>query len=166
MRHSTFGAFQPCLMNILLAFVFMNVVGICIWIQRRINFNCFWPLKVSAKVPKNRYEMNGETMDHLFLHSSMALSLWHKLLRIAEMNWVSLESLVSKMCWAFAKLLSVNELWLCLALIVCGMVTREILMFLRIDRVWRAFGTIYIFGIFLGLFFLILLPGSHSFSFC
>ena len=31
---------------------------------------------------------SGETVDHIFLHCSLSLGLWHKLFYLIHMNWV------------------------------------------------------------------------------
>ena len=41
--------------------------------------------------------MQGESADHLFLHSSLSMGLWHKLFQLAKMDWVPLRSISDMM---------------------------------------------------------------------
>ena len=40
---------------------------------------------------------HGESADHLFLHCPLIIGLWHRLFRIAKMNWVPLRSIFDMM---------------------------------------------------------------------
>ena len=36
---------------------------------------------------------HGESTDHLFLHCSLTMELWHRLFQLAKMDWVPLRSI-------------------------------------------------------------------------
>ena len=36
---------------------------------------------------------HGESVDHLFLHCSLTMGLWHRLFQLAKMDWVPLRSI-------------------------------------------------------------------------
>ena len=44
---------------------------------------------------------HGESTDHLFLHCSLTIGLWHRLFQLAKMDWVPLRSIYDMMTIKF-----------------------------------------------------------------
>ena len=44
---------------------------------------------------------NGQSIDHLFLHCLLNMELWHKLFKLAELDWVSPKSINDIMTISF-----------------------------------------------------------------
>ena len=44
---------------------------------------------------------HGESADHLFLHCSLTIGLWHRLFQLAKMDWVPLRSIYDMMTIKF-----------------------------------------------------------------
>ena len=44
---------------------------------------------------------HGELVDHLFLYCLLTLGLWHRLFRLAKLDWVPLKSICNIMTIAY-----------------------------------------------------------------
>ena len=71
---------------------------------------------------------NGETTDHLFLHSPLTLGLWHMLFRLAHMDWVPPRNIRDMMIISFRGLgnsLRDKTLWQITCLTIIWIVWHE-----------------------------------------
>ena len=100
---------------------------------------------------------HGESADHLFLHCSLTIGLWHKLFQLAEMDWVPPRSIYDMMFIKFKGFGNSKRgivLWQAasIALIrVCG--GKETQGFLRIKQgIQGSFGTLLFSLLPFGLF--------------
>ena len=59
------------------------------------------------------YKRNGESADHLFLHSHQAAQLWHQAASISSVMPTSRNSLLSEFIHAFRKGEKARVLWKC-----------------------------------------------------
>ncbi|RVW50798.1 hypothetical protein CK203_076873 [Vitis vinifera] len=55
------------------------------------------PFKVKAFVWLMAHKKQGESADHIFLHCSVSLGLWHRLFQLAKMDWVPPRSISDMM---------------------------------------------------------------------
>ena len=75
-----------------------------IWLvaHKKVNTNDLLQLRrphkaISPDICKLCMEQ-GESADHLFLHCSVTLGLWHRLFQLAKMDWVPPKSISDMMC--------------------------------------------------------------------
>ncbi|RVW40358.1 hypothetical protein CK203_092445 [Vitis vinifera] len=115
------------------------------------------PFKVKSFVWLVAHKKHGESADHLFLHCSLTIGLWHKLFQLAEMDWVPPRSIYDMMFIKFKGFGNSKRgivLWQAasIALIrVCG--GKETQGFLRIKQgIQGSFGTLLFSLLPVGLF--------------
>ncbi|RVW16109.1 Transposon TX1 uncharacterized 149 kDa protein [Vitis vinifera] len=59
------------------------------------------PFKVKSFVWLVAHKKHGESVDHLFLHCSLTIGLWHRLFQLAKLDWVSPRSIYDMMSIKF-----------------------------------------------------------------
>ncbi|KAK9267760.1 hypothetical protein L1049_010194 [Liquidambar formosana] len=108
----------------------------------------------------------AESVDHLFLHCSIARFLWLKLFHIASISWVSPRDCCISMFLVDFSVLSVSKraliLWISAILAIFWIIWLE-----RNARIFKdrfeeveSTGSDFIFGCFLGIYFQRVLGGS------
>ena len=69
--------------------------------HKKVNTNDLLQLRIPYKVLSpdicKLCMRQGESTDHLFLHCSLTMGLWHRLFQLAKMDWVPLRSISDMM---------------------------------------------------------------------
>ena len=74
------------------------------------------------------YMDSGETVDHFFLHCPLALGLWYRLFRLANLDWVPLRNIYDMMTISykvFGSSIRGKVLWQTTCLAIIWVVWRE-----------------------------------------
>ena len=99
----------------------------------------------------------GESIDHLFLHCSLTIGLWHRLFQIAKMDWVPLRSIsdmITIKYQGFGKSKRGIVLWQIVCIALIWVVWRERNARIFEDKVrnsgnlWTLFTSLLFFGLF------------------
>ncbi|RVW16748.1 hypothetical protein CK203_076446 [Vitis vinifera] len=74
-----------------------SVLGRFVVFPSKFVWNSQVPFKVKSFVWLVAHKKHGESADHLFLHCSLTIRLWHRLFQLAKMDWVPPRSIFDMM---------------------------------------------------------------------